>query len=341
MADESYKEERYANSNMNLLQGKKILSFPLGMGNHAIDEDSGLPNQFVMFKINTDETGSTLEGDIKTGPVVIAQSQQAGTGIGVGNVNSKLANSDQVTKFGQAAVDKENWVVKRGLTSLDRAIILPMPNDHIVNTAVNYDQDHIPSGLTQAGDFFNSIGQGGITDKATKVGAEMAAGLVNKLKASVMGGGDATSGKDLLAANRLAVNPKKEVMFSGFGFRSFSFLYSFAPKNNTESAVVREIITSFRYYALPEIKKSKEFYIFPAEFEISFIRGESDNPAIPRIATSVLQRVNVNYSPGGGSWSSLPDGTPVRIDLMLDFVEIELIDRNRVWDKDSKITGGY
>lgn len=105
--------------------------------------------------------------------------------------------------------------------------------------------------------------------------------------------------------------------------------------------MVREIIETFRYYALPEISPAKFFYLLPAEFDISFILGEKPNPNIPKITTSVLQRISVNYSPNSGVWSTLPNGAPLAIDMTLDFMEIELVDRKRVFDKDSVITSGY
>jgi hypothetical protein len=220
-----------------------------------------------------------------------------------------------------------------------------MPDNHNVSAVIDYVEDS-PSELTKMGDFFNN-GVSGVTDQLKKAMYDAAGGdgnnpgIINRLKSALVGGGSITNPTKLMQASRLAVNPKMEVMFKSIGFRQFSFMFSFAPKTPMESAVVKEIITSFRYYALPEISEGKLFYIFPAEFEISFIRGDKDNPAIPRIATSVLQSIAVNYSPMGDSWASLPDGMPVITTMTLNFKEIELIDRNRVWSKDHPILSGY
>jgi len=344
-------ESKYAANNNALFAGKKVLAFPLGLGDDVIDKESGRPNQFMMFKINTDETGSTLYEDRKTGAVLVAQQANTNsTGNSIGQADTfQKANSagyaDTVSKFGSEAAEKEKWLVKKGLTSIDRAIILPMPDNHNVNTAISYVEDS-PSELTKMGDMLNN-GISGVTDQLKKAMYDSAGGdgntpgVINRLKSALVGGAPVTSSTALMRSERRAVNPKMEVMFKSIGFRSFNFMFTFAPKTPMESAVVKEIITSFRYYALPEITEGKLFYIFPAEFEISFIRGDKDNPAIPRITTSVLESISVNYSPMGDSWASLPDGMPVITTMQLNFKEIELVDRNRVWSKDHPILSGY
>jgi hypothetical protein len=143
-----------------------------------------------------------------------------------------------------------------------------------------------------------------------------------------------------LAESRLITNPKVEVMFSGFSFRRFSFTWQFAPKSIQESDMVRDIIETFRYYALPEITGGKMFYIFPSEFEISFMQGQRDNPNIPKITTSVLENIAVDYSPNG-VWGTLPNGASIATRMTLNFLELELVDRTRVWNSNSTITSGH
>lgn len=223
------------------------------------------------------------------------------------------------------------------MTLLDKVVILPMPNEHTVGTSIRYNSNYDPSILTKAGDIVNQMGGDALNDLKTMGKNAGISALVNKLA----GGRNITSTADLLAEERLALNPKKEVMFDSFGYREFSFRYQFAPKSENESNVVREIIETFRYYALPEIVKSKFFYLLPAEFDISFILGEKPNPNIPKITTSVLQRVGVNYSPNSGVWATLPNGAPLAIDMTLDFLELSLVDRKMVYNKDSAITSGH
>lgn len=327
-----------------LLKNKKVLAFPSGLG--ASDTDKyGNPSQYMMFKINTDEKTTELRDDKKTGPVKVTNNR---TGVGVATTTGigdkidkalgatvvKELDPDVILKYG-SAVNRETWRVQKGMTRLDKVIILPMPNEHRVSTSIGYADEYEPSSLTKAGDIFNQLGGNVLGEFGTLVKNAGISALVNKLTPFN------TNINDLLAEERLALNPKKEVMFKDLKFRQFSFQYTFAPKNEIESRTVSEIIETFRYYALPEISKSKLYYIFPSEFELSFMLGSKDNPNIPRITTSVLQRINVNYSPNSGVWATLPNGAPVAVDVTLEFLELEIVDRSRIYNADRPISSGF
>jgi hypothetical protein len=182
------------------------------------------------------------------------------------------------------------------------------------------------------------MGQGVGGDLATLAKNKAISKIVNSFATQTTG--KLTDERALFAEEGLALNPKKEVMFDRFGFRSFNFRYSFAPKNQAESAMVNEIVETLRYYSLPEVNSTKMFFILPAEFQIEFMIGNKINPNIPRIANSFLSRISVNYAPGN-VWASLPDGSPISLDISMEFQENELIDRSRVYDKNSSITSGY
>ena len=331
-----------ANDKNSLLDNKKVLQYPLGLGSTRTD-DYNNDTQYMMFKINTSEKASKLAGDEKnTKPVVVTNSR---TGVGVKTENFvksnfKDADPDLNTQFTDDAAKKETWRYQKGMVRLDKVIILPMPNMHNVSTSIQYTQNFEPSLLTKAGDMYNQLGSGVTSELMTYTKNAAGAAAINKL-AGMLGAGNATSANALLAEDRLAMNPKKEVLFESFGYRQFSFQYNFAPKSLEESNMVNEIIKTFRYYALPEIVQSKLFYMLPAEFEVGFMLGKLHNPNIPRITTSVLQRVSVNYSPNHGVWASLPNGAPLAIDMTLDFLEMELVDRNRVWQDGHPITSGF
>lgn len=322
-----------------LLEGNKVLSYPLNLAANEVDE-RGAPVQYMLFKINDSVRSQKLRDDTATGDVLVTDMRD-GTGIasefGSEGVASKNADPALNIMYGSAAVQKERWRIQKGMKRLDRAIALPMPNEHTVGTSVEYDVGREQSLLTAAVDNLGQLSQAdGAWGELANLGLNKGIGaFLSSVKSGL------TSERDLLAEERLARNPKKEVMFKGLGYRQFSFRFQFAPKSAKESAEVTRIIETFRYYALPEISPGKFFYTFPAEFEVSFIRGTENNPNIPKIATSVLNRVGINYSPNSSSWTTLPNGAPVAIDMTLDFTEVVVIDRSRVWNKDSVITSGY
>jgi hypothetical protein len=322
-----------------LLKDKKVLQYPTNLGSSDVDK-FGNYSQYTMFQIKIDEKATKLREDKSIGSAVVTTSR---TGIGAetkfveDKTLSKNADPSLRVLYGDAAVDSQVWRTHKGIQRLDKVVILPMPNEHTVGTSIRYNSNFDPGILTKAGDMVNQIGSGVTNELATLYKNKAISGLVNKLT----GGRSGDLNTSLLAEDKLALNPKKEVMFDSFGFREFSFRYQFAPKSEAESNIVREIIETFRYYALPEISPAKFFYLLPAEFDISFILGEKNNPNIPKITTSVLQRVSVNYSPNSGVWATLPNGAPVAIDMTLEFLELELVDRNRVYNKNSDITSGY
>lgn len=313
-----------ATSTNPLLDDKIILQYPTGM--HYDDE-------YVMFKINTDTGTKLLRNDKKFADTMVTTGR-VGTGISsTSNItNPDNKDPDVTTRFGPKATKDMDWLRQKDMITLNKVIVLPMPNDHNVRTSVMYNDQHDPGMLTKLGDMATQ-NLGSLAGELAELGVTAGvSGIINKIKSGV------TDTKQLLAQSRLAINPKKEVMFDSFGFRSFNMNYTFAPKSAQEAEMVRSIIETFRYYSLPEISKAKTFYIFPSEFEIMFLKGDKDNPMIPRVTTSVLKSINVNYTPQG-VWSSLPDGSPVAIHISMEFLEMELVDRSRVWNEQPILSG--
>jgi hypothetical protein len=333
-------------SDVGLLQdGQKILSFPSYLGSNAKDE-AGNDFLYMIVKINNSENGSTLNDDTSKGPVVIPNTQpgiMSGTLADKGNTNTAHNDTNINRRYSSTAVGSEQWITKKGLVRLDKVIVLPMPNSLNVDTKMNYDRTKGDM-ISTMGDIvssFSANGAGSTLSALSKtIGANIASGLANALSNKV-NDKDATAAAKILARNRAAVNPKKEILFEDLDFRSYAFEYIFAPKNKAESDIVQEIIRTFRFYALPELDETKLFYTFPAEFEIIFMKGAEENLTIPRRTPAVLEDVSVSYTPGAATWANLPDGFPPQISISLVFTELEIVDRRRVWDKKSVITSGY
>lgn len=318
-----------------ILASKRILQYPLNLGSSDID-DHGNPAQYMMFKIMIDEQATKLREDKSAGAVV--SSTRVGIGASTERINlkenEKDADPDLKIQYGSEAVGAESWRYQKGMQRLDKVVVLPMPNQHNVGTTIRYSEEE-QTGLSKLGDIYNQLGNGVVGEAATWGKNAGISAILNKLKNGI------TNTNALLAEERLALNPKKEVLFKDMGFRQFSFQYNFAPKSQEESEMVDRIIETFRYYASPELSPSKFFFMLPAEFDVSFMLGHKHNPHIPKIATSVLQRVGVNYSPNSGVWATLPNGAPVAIDMTLEFMELEIITRERIFNANSPITMGH
>ena len=170
-----------------------------------------------------------------------------------------------------------------------------------------------------------------------------------------------------LAGARIAgkgtINPKVDVLYANSDLREFQFDYFMSPQAQQEQRAMHDIIKLLRKYSAPEITanapsglvdtitgglgalgadaqraaaaqlKTGFWFIPPAEFEIKFRYIENgqqkENPYVPKIARSVLRRVDVNYTQQG-EFSTFRDGAPTSAQLTLVFKEMRIIDQNDV-----------
>jgi hypothetical protein len=106
-----------------------------------------------------------------------------------------------------------------------------------------------------------------------------------------------------------------------------------APRSETESVIMKNIIQTLRFHAAPEIGTflgvSGFTFIPPAEFDITFFNKGLENRNIPRINTCVLNRIEVDYAPTG-VYSTFRNGHPVAARLSLGFREIEILHKERI-----------
>ncbi len=125
------------------------------------------------------------------------------------------------------------------------------------------------------------------------------------------------------AATRTSINPFKEVLFEAVNFRTFNFSTRFMPVSRSEALNVKNIIDTFKKYMHPTLSENKLFFIYPADFEISYMFNGSTNPYFHRIAPCALTDMDVTY--GGDIMSSFKDGVPTEVNLTLQFTEKEIL----------------
>jgi hypothetical protein len=133
-------------------------------------------------------------------------------------------------------------------------------------------------------------------------------------------------------ATGLAANPKKEQVFKGVNFRTFSFDYKFFPRNSTEAQNVLNIIEQFKYHMHPEYKDNNNFvYIYPSEFDIFYYQDGLENRNLHRHTSCVLTDLNINYTPNG-MFTTFSNGMPTQIDITLSFRELALLSKEKIKD---------
>ena len=163
-----------------------------------------------------------------------------------------------------------------------------------------------------------------VGEAAIKAATELAEGLT---------GSEGTRGLINKAFGQ-ADNPYMEVLFDKMELRTFSYDFTFAPKNKEEQMDVQKIIALFRFHMAPELKgEANRFLTLPSEFDIHYMYQDqsgqaSENDFYNKIATCVCTGCEVNYTPDGVK--SFEGGAPTKITMTVSFQETELLTKERV-----------
>jgi Tail-tube assembly protein len=121
-----------------------------------------------------------------------------------------------------------------------------------------------------------------------------------------------------------AINPQYEQIYKGTGFREFQFVFKMTPRNEKEAEAAFNIARRFKYHASPEYTAGGGRYIVPPSyFDIEFKYLGVPNPALPRVSTCVLQKLDVSYGGDLEQLASFKDGKPVQITMTMQFIELE------------------
>ena len=131
-----------------------------------------------------------------------------------------------------------------------------------------------------------------------------------------------------------ADNPYMEVLFDAMALRTFTYNFTFAPRNEQEAIEVKKIIQLFRFHMAPELQGGQSrFLTLPSQFDIHYMflskdGVASENNYYNKIATCVLQNCAVNYTPNGVK--SFEDGGPTTTTMTLTFKETELLTKGKI-----------
>ena len=244
-----------------------------------------------------------------------------------------------VNGAGRTAINQQQAANARALTTADaaltvrktkrisQAIALYMPET--VN--VQYNADWQSESLTDA---LGKIGRyGALAEDLLNANKSLTglSGALSEQAVKLLGsnvGGNATD--FALFTQGLAINPQLEVLFKGTDMRHFQFDFLFSPYDAQESEHVVQIIKTLKFHQAPEVVtgSSGRFFVPPSEFDIDFIFQGEINGNIHQIGTCVLTNMNVDYAPNG--WSTFSDGMPTQIRLTLQFMETEIVTKERV-----------
>jgi len=257
-----------------------------------------------------------------------------------GNINTSRTTS---LRQGQQATAGINAKIPT-TTRITDSVAIYLPPNVKDNTQAQYEgMETGLIGLAAAGatDFvqamsrndFESAAQGLVTGTKQIVEESLkraAGGLSDALAGGEGGSSIGIFNKAFGQAN----NPFMEVMFTKMELRSFTYSFVFRPRNSAETDDVQAIIQLFRFHMAPELKGGNNRYLtLPSTFDIHYMYQQdqdtaNENNFYSKIATCVLQGVDVDYTPGGVK--SFHDGAPTQITMGLSFMETELITKDKV-----------
>lgn len=269
---------------------------------------------------------------------VAGENALAGAGLGAigsilrGNIVGAIKGGVAATATAAIPVGilaANNIKFKRSRKRLKKTLVLHMPNEIRTNYSLVY----------------------GVADlKNFAIGVENVDGVIDAAK-NMLAGGPADRSMDRLkglgsswasvalsapgadgiqAATGLAPNPKKEILFNGVDFRSFSMNYQFFPKNAKEVKLIEDIIQEFKFHAHPSFLDPKKFiFKYPAEFDITFYFRDKENQHIPKISSCILMGIELNYTPNG-LWAQNADGSPIQVNMSLQFKELATLTQETI-----------
>ena len=231
---------------------------------------------------------------------------------------------------------------RKTTTRITDSIALYLPGQVIDSTGALYED--LPTGLV--GKFLGDAA--GLAKSYTNQDYEAVGQKAgNALKAFINEAGRrllATAAEGLLGAegavqgvNKLfgqADNPFVEVLFTSMNIRQFTYNFEFAPRNESETVEVQQIIQLFRFHMTPELQSQNGRYLtLPSTFDIHYMykaeNGEGfENDYYTRLSTCVLKQCDVNYTPNGVK--SFADGAPTRITMTLTFAETEALTKEKI-----------
>jgi hypothetical protein len=313
---------------------------------------------FVAFYINVSEDSKILNdksvktiGDIPTrdrggmianqeasdaGKVTTAAAAGGATAISAlwkeGKLPDDWFKNSVKTVAGGAAIMAAASTTTRAQKRLATAIMLYIPNQLSIRYGTQWGEE-------ETFDYQATLNGAQALGKAVTGAATLNFGQVadsgrqgTSIAAAIAFRGDNKNAAALSAATGLAANPKKEQVFKGVDFRTFSMDYQFFPRNETEAQNVLNIIKMFKLHMHPEFKDASNFlYIYPSEFDVYYYQGGKENLNIHRHTSCVLTDMTVNYTPNG-QFNTFANGMPTQISITLNFRELAQLTKEKIGD---------
>ncbi len=233
--------------------------------------------------------------------------------------------------------------VKRAPTKrLKTAIALFMPATVQTSYSSNYTDTEIGALTEQALNAYNAATTGAGARAAFKEVLNMDESVAEELQKTLLGAigiipGFTGAREAFEMKEGSIIADRLELAFKGINKRAFQYTFKMIPKNQLESEMVRKIVFAFKANMLPEFvggNRAGRRLIVPNTFDIQYMYAGKSNEFLHHISTCVLENMSVSY--GGDRYKTFEgqdDGAPpVETSITLNFKEMELITRERVFE---------
>ena len=256
---------------------------------------------------------------------------------------AKKTKKEKIVGAGRVKVGGSTIRIERAETRrLKGGIAMYMPASVQVTYGADYTDTDIGGITGDALDAYNKFVEGnykGASEAIFRIPEGAKDSLSNVLLSSVgalPGMGGAKEVSEMQSGE--IITDRLELAFKGIQKRSFSYTFKMIPKNEREADEIRKIVFAFKANMLPEFVagRSGRRLVVPNTFDIQYQYMGVSNEYLHHISTCVLENMSVTY--GGDRYktfnaSSKGDGAPpVETSITLQFKELELITRERVFE---------
>ena len=272
----------------------------------------------------------------------IASGQTAGIQtLGVTASQAKKFNVEQTLAGGERTAGSTVRVKRRPTKRLSTSIAMYMPQSVQVTYGAQYQDTQIGAITESALNAYNDLisGRGGdAIGQLKNISTDVADSLQMFLLSSVgviPGLGGVREVSEMKSGNVIA--DRLELAFKGINKRNFQYTFKMTPKDRREVDMIRKIVFAFKANMMPEFvggNRGGRRLLVPNTFDIAYMYTGNQNLHLHNISTCVLENMNVTY--GGDRYRTFePDAEgaqPVETTITLNFKEIELITRERIFE---------
>jgi hypothetical protein len=239
------------------------------------------------------------------------------------------SNRDFYISFGFQKYVKRS-IVNPAELSYEGTVRLPIPSNLSDTLSQTYGTESLGP---MVGAALEGASQGGPATGSATAGealANFASNVPNVLGGAISGGAlkaaqDFSSdefGRAVSAYTGLAANPYQTILYKNPNFKKHSFTWRLTPKDEDESARIRNLVRIFQYHSSPGISEAGYglFFSYPSMVMIQLF---PQTEFLYKFKPCVVEKVSVNYAASSSPSFFKRTNAPTSVIFSIDLTEIE------------------